>query len=57
VVNDNLPILFKIMILYIKIIEFILYFIATGHIKNIISHTDDEYQYTLIVNTLALIFV
>ncbi|CAM4913604.1 unnamed protein product [Rotaria socialis] len=26
---------------------------ATGHFKNILSHTDDEYQYTLIANTLA----
>lgn len=26
---------------------------ATAHFKDIVSHTDDEYQYTLIVNTLA----
>jgi len=30
---------------------------ATAHFKDIISHTDDEYQYTLIVNTLAPILI
>jgi hypothetical protein len=35
----------------------IFYFIATAHFKDIISHTDDEYQYTFIVNTLAPILV
>jgi len=41
----------------IKIIESIFCFIATAHFKDIISHTDDEYQYTFIVNTLAPILV
>lgn len=31
--------------------------LATAHFKDIVSHTDDEYQYTLIVNTLAPILV
>jgi all-trans-retinol dehydrogenase (NAD+) len=30
---------------------------ATAHFKDIISHTDDEYQYTFIVNTLAPILI
>ncbi|CAF4762158.1 unnamed protein product [Rotaria sp. Silwood2] len=30
---------------------------ATAHLNNILSHTDDEYQYTLIVNTLAPILI
>ncbi|CAF4515447.1 unnamed protein product [Rotaria sp. Silwood2] len=30
---------------------------ATVHFKDILSHTDDEYQYTLIVNTLAPILI
>ncbi|CAF4939443.1 unnamed protein product, partial [Rotaria sp. Silwood2] len=29
----------------------------TAHFKDILSHTDDEYQYTLIVNTLAPILI
>jgi hypothetical protein len=31
--------------------------LATAHFKDIVSHTDDEYQYTFIVNTLAPILV
>jgi len=38
-----------------KIIQLVLYFITTAHFKNIMSHADDEYQYTVIVNTLAAI--
>jgi short-subunit dehydrogenase len=30
---------------------------ATAHFKDIMSHTDDEYQYTFIVNTLAPILI
>jgi len=30
---------------------------ATAHFKDIMSHRDDEYQYTLIVNTLAPILI
>ncbi|CAF1174653.1 unnamed protein product [Adineta steineri] len=30
---------------------------ATAHFKDIVSHTDEEYQYTLIVNTLAPILI
>jgi len=30
---------------------------ATAHFKDIVSHTDDEYQYTFIVNTLAPILI
>jgi len=30
---------------------------ATAHFKDILSHTDDEYQYTLIVNTLVPILI
>lgn len=32
-------------------------FLATAHFKDIVSHTDDEYQYTFIVNTIAPILV
>jgi NAD(P)-dependent dehydrogenase (short-subunit alcohol dehydrogenase family) len=31
--------------------------VATAHFKDTLSHTDDEYQYTLIVNALAPILV
>lgn len=30
---------------------------ATAHFKDILSHTDDEYQYTYLVNTLAPILI
>lgn len=30
---------------------------ATAHFKDIVSHSDEEYQYTLIVNTLAPILI